>query len=247
MLIAWHDNPELDIEAYDEDLDRMASEIKKRLGEPEKKNPRKALETLNAYFFDENGFHGNRSDYYHSSNSYLNEVIDDREGLPIALSVVYIELARRAGINVVGIPLPGHFVAEHHPEEGRGIPQLIDVFDRGRFLTQDDADALVRNFAGVPLREEHLTPATSQQIILRMLRNLSSLGIDARDPAAALPYVRLQVAADPDDPQSRLSRAILSFQIGRAEDARADIDWLIERKPEGMDLDRLLEWRGQLD
>src|SRR5216684_5716061 len=82
------------------------------------------LAALNKYLFTERGFHGSRQDYYNRSNSYLNEVLDDREGIPITLSVLYIELARRVGLKVVGIPLPGHFVVEFLPEKGEG--KLID-------------------------------------------------------------------------------------------------------------------------
>ncbi len=84
--------------------------------------------------FTERGFHGSRGDYYNRSNSYLSEVIDDREGLPITLSVLYIELARRLGVRLEGVGLPGHFVVRHVPAKGEA--QLIDVYEGGQPLTQ---------------------------------------------------------------------------------------------------------------
>src|SRR5205085_9152402 len=95
------------------------------------------LTALNKYLFTERGFHGSRSDYYNRANSYLNEVIDDREGLPITLSVLYMEIARRLGVKVVGIGLPGHFIVQHLPAKGER--QLIDVYGGGKALTREQA------------------------------------------------------------------------------------------------------------
>jgi regulator of sirC expression with transglutaminase-like and TPR domain len=104
---------------------------------PANVKPQMAIETLNKFLFAERGFHGSHDDYYSKSNSYLNEVIDDREGLPITLSVLYIEIARRLKLNVVGVPLPGHFVVRHEPPGGP--PQIIDVFD-GKLMSRAEAE-----------------------------------------------------------------------------------------------------------
>src|SRR5204862_7877573 len=109
---------------------------------------------LNKYLFTERGFHGSRGDYYNRSNSYLSEVIDDREGLPITLSVLYIELARRLGVKIEGVGLPGHFVVRHVPAKGE--PALIDVYEGGTAMTRDEAAKKVKEFTGRELRDDYL-------------------------------------------------------------------------------------------
>jgi len=105
-LIARLDNEELDIDAYRQEIDRLARFVAERF--PKNAKPDTKLDALNQFLFKERGFHGSHSDYYSKSNSYLNEVIDDREGLPITLSVLYMEIARKLKLNVVGLALPGH-------------------------------------------------------------------------------------------------------------------------------------------
>src|SRR5262249_35500319 len=114
LLVARLDNDDLDIEPYRKEIERMARDIQTAL--PNDSDGPARLTALNKYLFTERGFHGSRADYYNRSNSYLNEVLDDREGIPITLSVLYMELARRIGLNVVGIPLPLHFVVQYQPD-----------------------------------------------------------------------------------------------------------------------------------
>ncbi|MFV1995159.1 MAG: transglutaminase family protein, partial [Verrucomicrobiales bacterium] len=128
LLVARLDNPELDVDGYCQEIDRMATELEDLI--PCAASNGEQIATLNRYLFEERGYHGSRSAYYTRSNSYLNEVLDDHEGIPITLSILYMELARRAGVEgVVGIPLPSHFLVQHRPEKGRR--PYIDVFDGG--------------------------------------------------------------------------------------------------------------------
>ena len=136
LLIARLDNDELDVEAYRREVERLAKKLAARL--PKDADDKAKLATLNKYLFTERGFHGSRADYYHRANSYLNEVLDDREGLPIALSVLYMELGRRVGLNIQGVGLPGHFVVKHVP--AKGAEQLIDVFDGDDWTSEIDND-----------------------------------------------------------------------------------------------------------
>src|SRR5205814_5384115 len=136
LLLAKADNEEVDVDAYRAEVDRMAKKAAEGL--PKDATDEAKLKCLNTFFFEKRGFHGSRGNYYHRSNSYLNEVIDDREGLPITLSVLYAELARRVGLKVVGVALPGHFVVKHVP--AKGDEQLIDVFEGGVPLSRADAE-----------------------------------------------------------------------------------------------------------
>src|SRR5262249_6316559 len=146
---------------------------------PKDADDKTKLTALNKYLFADRGFHGSRADYYNRSNSYLNEVLEDREGLPITLSVLYLELARRLGVKVVGIGLPGHFVVQHVPAQDAG--ELIDVYEGGQPLSRDEADKKVRALARRPLKDEDLAPVTKRAIVVRMLHNLLGIARDERD------------------------------------------------------------------
>ena len=200
------------------------------------------LDALNKFLFQELGFHGSRTNYYNRSNSYLNEVIDDREGLPIALSVLYIEIARRAGLKVVGVGLPGHFVVRYEPDKGDG--QLIDVFDGGAKLTRQQAAEKVKSITGRTLKDEHLQTTTKKAIIVRMLSNLFG---SASEDEARLHYADTIVAADPDGIEFRALRIDLQIRTGRIEEALTDIDWMLKKKPPGMDVRKVRELRRNLE
>jgi serine protease Do len=253
LLVSYLDNPDLILDDYLSEVDRMATELKERFmaaaakAEKDALSERQKLELLGAYLFEVNGYHGSRADYYNPSNSYLNQVIDFREGIPITLSVIYMELARRVGLKVVGIPLPGHFVVRHEPARKGVLPQLVDAFDGGKFISEQEAAAIVGSITGGGLAPEHLQPASKADIIDRMLRNLHGIALASADQANALPYSGLILSIRPDEPRDRLGRAILLFQAGRLPEAKEDIDWLLERQPPGIDLQRLEEWRSSIE
>ena len=243
LMIAKLNDPELDVEAYRKELDAMAEEISNTL-EPDAKG-QETLASLSDYLFQQLGYHGSRSDYYARDNSYLNVVLEDREGIPITLSVLYMELAQRLGVTSVhGIPLPGHFVLEYHPDEGES--QLIDVFDGGKLLTREDAEILVLATTGRELNEADLEPAGKRTVLTRMLRNLIGIDLDSEDSTQAIPELDLLLAIDPEDASSRLSRALLLYQSNAGQKAIADIDWLLEKQPPGIHLDRLHDLRDRI-
>src|SRR5262249_33644410 len=150
----------------------------------------------NKALFQERGFHGSRNDYYHKSNSYLNEVLDDREGLPITLSVLYMELAQRLGLKVVGVGLPGHFIVRFVPAKGEA--KLIDVYEGGKELTRDDVDKRVRAQFGRPLEDGDLAAVGKKAILVRILHNLLGLAQADEDPLGALRYLDAIVTVTPD-------------------------------------------------
>ncbi len=243
LLVALLDNDEVDVEGYRQELDRMGREISKDL--PQEAGAAVRLAALNKYLFDEHGFHGSRGEYYHRSNSYVNEVIDDREGIPITLSVIYIELSRKIGLNVVGVGLPGHFVVRHEPAEGE--PQLIDVFERGEVVPRAQAEKRVNEVMNRPATEADFATATNRAIIIRMLHNLFDLAKRSQDVEGMLRYLDVIVAVFPDAGQERFMRAVLLLRSGRRADAVADADWLLEHHPEGVNLNEVDELRRVLD
>ncbi|NCF90277.1 MAG: trypsin-like serine protease [Verrucomicrobiaceae bacterium] len=243
LLIALLNDPNLNVEAYRKELDSMAEEIRSSL--KENANATEKLASLSDYLFQQLGFHGSRSDYYARDNSYLNVVLEDREGIPITLSVLYMELAQRLEVTGLhGIPLPGHFVLQHRSGEGKN--QLIDVFDGGKLLTTEDAENLVLATTGRDLNETDLDPAGKRSILTRMLRNLIGIDLDSEDPTQAIPELDLLLAIDPEDASSHLSRALLLYQSNAGQRAIADIEWLLEKQPPGIHLDRLHELRDRI-
>lgn len=243
LLVAKLDNEELDIEPYRKEIERMAREIQAAL--PKSTDNQAKLEALNKYLFAERGFHGSRGDYYNRSNSYLNEVLDDRKGIPITLAVLYMELARRVGLNVVGIPLPGHFVVQYLTEKGEG--QLIDVFESGKTLTRENASQRVLEQTGQPLTDAELKPASKKAIIVRILHNLLGIAGRNRDAAETLHYLDAILTIDGDSTHDRLMRAVLLYQTGKKKEALNDTDWFLNHEKKGADAERALELRRVIE
>ncbi len=239
LLVARLDQPDLDVHAYREELDRLAEALQRSLVPDAAEADR--LAALNEFFFRQQGFHGSRIDYYNRANSYVSAVLDDREGLPITLSLVYMELARRIGLKMAGIGLPGHFVVQHQPAEGE--PRLIDVFNGGQQLTAEDAARLVLATSGQKLMPEHLRPIGPRAFVARMLRNLLGVANSRRELAAMLRYLDALLAVDPENVEDRLRRASLRFQTGRLAAALEDVDWVLQRQPEGVNLEEVARFR----
>ena len=243
LLVAKLDSEELDIEPYRKEIERMGGEIHAAL--PKDADGPAKLAALNKYLFAERGFHGSRGDYYNRSNSYLNEVLDDREGIPITLSVLYIELARRVGLKVVGIPLPGHFVVEFLPKKGEG--QLIDVFEGGKSLSREDAAKRIVEQPGQPLTPEEMKPAGKKAIIVRMLHNLLAIVGSNHDAPETLHYLDAILAIDPDAGHDRFLRAVLRYQTGQKKEALEDTNWFTNHNVTGPDTERALELRRVIE
>ena len=242
LLIARLDNEEVDVEHYRGEVERMAKKIV--AGLPEGADDRAKLAALNRFLFTERGFHGSRGDYYNRPNSYLSEVIDDREGLPITLSVLYAEVARRLSVKVVGVGLPGHFVVRFHPKKGE--PQLIDVFDGGKVLTKEEAAKKVEGITGREMKDEDLAPVSKRAILVRMLHNLLRVAGGENDIPGSLRYLDAIVTLVPDSIDERGMRAGLRYKSGDNAGALKDVDWLLEKMPEGLDLEQVREFRKLL-
>ncbi len=235
LLVARLDNEEVDVDGYCEELNRQAHEISAKL--PAEADEPTRLETLRKYLFEENGFHGSRGDYDSRSNSYLNEVLDDREGLPITLSIVYMELAHRLGLHVVGIGLPGHFVVRAPTGTSRRAAQLIDVYEGAKPLTRAEAERRVRAAIDRDPTPEHFAGMTKRAIIVRMLGNL--LNTSGNEPRAAHRYVNAILAIDPENGQFHWIRAVVRSRLDRRDAALEDLAWLTDHKPAGVDLERV--------
>ncbi|MDB5391670.1 MAG: peptidase and chymotrypsin/Hap [Planctomycetaceae bacterium] len=237
LLVAWIDNDDLDIAATQQQLERMARQLIESVPKDATADARRDL--LNKFLFVDHGFHGSRGDYYNKSNSYVNEVLDDREGLPITLSVVYLELARRIGLDVVGIGMPTHFVVEQRPPASPR--QFIDVFEGGKALSRVEAADLVKKNTDLPLQDQQLEPVTKKMIVSRILENLLSLARNSEDSHSMLNYLETLVELDPTVARHRWLRAVFRFELSFLDEAMIDVDWLLQTAPEGVDFNRVKE------
>ncbi|TWU07443.1 transglutaminase family protein [Stieleria varia] len=242
LVIAKLDNPEIDIDAYQQQFESMAGEIRGELAEDADDEAKR--QALDRYLFVENGFHGGRAEYYHVANSHLNRVIDDREGLPITLSILYMDLGRRLGLDIQGIGLPGHFVAAHVSGDDQ---QLIDVFDGGELLSRDDARNMVRQFARRDLQEDDLRAQTDTEILTRVLSNLMGIATRSEDVESMLRYIEAIVHVNPDAADYRMMRAQLRAMTQRTSRALEDLQWLLDHEPPGIDLFRVQRMIDALD
>ena len=246
LLIARLDNENFDLDSYLEKADLLAQKVEKSF-QKSMSQEEKLLILVNQ-LFNEMGFHGSTLDYHHRSNSYMNEVMDDREGLPITLSVLLIELANRLDLPVSGLGLPGHFMAiyrEVAPNESstKDKPKelLIDAYG-GKIISRKEASRIT----GVTLKDEDFEPVSKRDIITRMLRNLVQSAEREEDASARLRYVDAIIAIDPNDRYTRAMRAMIHYGESRFTKALIDIEFLIEKNPNAPELEPLRVLRSRL-
>jgi serine protease Do len=242
LWIAALDNPDLDRESYIRKIEKMSQQIAISL--PSDASQRERLAAINRFLFDENGFHGSRQEYYHAANSHMDRVIDDREGLPITLSILYIELARRNQIELKGIGLPGHFVVCYQNEEGDS--QYIDVFNRGAPLSRKDAEKMIRELNQRNATVQDLLPQTTREVLLRVLRNLISSAQRDRNEESIVKYCSAMVAIAPEVPQYRMMRCAARYRTQRLAGALSDIETLLATSPSEFSTSDLLQMKAKI-
>jgi len=185
LVIAAHEYPGLDVNAYLARIDAMAETLRSRMRRDI--SPTDTLVALNRYLFEELGFSGNTTDYYDPRNSYLNEVLDRRLGIPITLSVLCIEIGRRIGLALHGVSFPGHFLVKCVVRDGVVV---LDPYARGASLSLDNLQLRLKTLRGEappPDMVQHMLAAAGRKdILVRLLRNLKSNYLERRDPARAL-------------------------------------------------------------
>ncbi len=244
LLISRMDNPDVDVDAYLERIKLWADEILSAL--PKDADEAARLAAMDRYLFEELGVHGSRHEYYTRANSYINEVIEDREGLPITLSVLYIEVGKRLNLNIQGIGLPGHFVVQFTPSATPTDSQMIDPFDQGKQLSEEDIVNRLTE-ARFPNLPQYRVPQTPVQICERMLNNLIALAEGERDEGAVLRYLETLVTLVPTSVEYRAKRLEMRARTGRLTNAVDDANWFIEQQPDGVDLERVRELRATLE
>ena len=232
LLVALEAYPDLDVDAYRRRLDGMAETISARLGL--ELEPRRIVSHINACLFKEQGFRGNRRDYYDTRNSFLNEVLDRKVGIPITLSIIYLDIGRRVGLPINGVGLPGHFVVQYgaHPE-----PFYIDPFHGGKLLSEQDCAARVAQIHGqdLPWQESYLDAVSDLHILARVLNNLKVIYVRKGAHELALGAVDRLILLKPDVPSEIRDRGLLRAQLGQLHRALEDLTTYLEACPEAPD------------
>lgn len=211
LLIAADEYPGLDVAGYLRRLDEFAARVRPEIRE--EGSPRHKIERLNHYLFQTLQFRGNLEDYYDPRNSYLNDVIDRRVGLPITLSVLYIEVGRRLGFPLSGVGLPGHFVVKWHD---RTEEIFVDPFHAGEFLDEASLLRLIEEtfHARVQLQPEWLQSVDARYILTRMLNNLRNIFLQTENFERALDVVVKLLVLHPYSKEQLREAGVLSYRVG---------------------------------
>ncbi len=211
LLIAADEYPSLDIAVYLRRLDEFAGQI--RVAIQREESPRRKIGRLNRYLFHELQVRGNQEDYYDPRNSYLNDVIDRRVGLPITLSVIYMEVGKRLGFPLYGVGLPGHFVVKWHDRDDE---IFVDPFHAGEILDEGSLINLIEEtfHTRVQLLPEWLQAVDARYILTRMLNNLRNIFLRTENFEHALGVVVKLLVLHPYAKEQLREAGVLSYRVG---------------------------------
>jgi regulator of sirC expression with transglutaminase-like and TPR domain len=232
LTIALTDYPGLDISDYLARIDRLATEVMGRLG-PEADIYR-SIAALNYVLFRRHGFRGNRDDYFDPKNSFLNEVIERKIGIPITLSVLYMEVARRAGLTLDGVGFPGHFLVKR---AGDGEKIVIDPFNNGEIMSREDIDKMLFDLYGgkVVFHSDFLASSAKKDILKRMLTNLKAIYINGNDLVRSLAALDRLVILDPASAVDIRDRGMVYLRLEYYAQAREDFETYLRLQPDAED------------
>jgi len=236
--------PGLDVDGYVGEIERYAKRLRARFA-PDTAAEDRGI-ALNEFLFDDLGFGGNTDDYYDPRNSYLNEVIDRRTGIPITLSVLYREIGRRIGLPLAGVSFPGHFLVRLPL---RGGTLVLDPFSGG--VPQPESELRERlkrviprkALGGVPVAElpldQFLEPASNRQIIARLLRNLKGVYREKDQPERLLAVLNRMIVVAPESPAELRDRGFVYQRLECWRPALKDFADYLEREPDAADQDEV--------
>ncbi|HAK54077.1 MAG: transglutaminase-like domain-containing protein [Vicinamibacterales bacterium] len=226
LLIGRLEYPRLDPEAYLSRLDRLGEEARQRLdGVTETADQ---FEQLAGYLFQDQGFTGNRDDYEDPRNSCLHHVLERRTGIPVTLALVFLEVARRAGVDAAGVGFPGRFLVRSTADpKGRSrIPLIIDPFDGGRRLNESDCRELLRQHLGDDAEFDLrlLDAASPRQMLVRVLGNLKRMYVRLRSFPQARGVTELLLAVNPAGVADLRDRGLLAYHMRDFSGALRDLE-----------------------
>ncbi len=247
LLIAADEYADLDVDGYLQRIDEMGATLHRRLRSDI--SATEALIALNRYVFEELGFSGNAQDFYDPRNSYLNDVVDRRLGIPITLAVLYIAIGRRIGLPLHGVSFPSHFLVKCSLRDGAII---LDPYSRGASLGLDDLKQRLRSVAGdIELDEKRLkamlTTATPHDIFARILRNLRAIYLSKGEQLKALGASSRILSLQPYVAEEYRDRARLYLDLECFRAALADFRSYLRLKPEATDGESVLRQIAELE
>ncbi|HWS54498.1 MAG TPA: transglutaminase-like domain-containing protein, partial [Pyrinomonadaceae bacterium] len=218
-------------------LEELGAEARRRVASA---GAGREVEALNLYLFGELGFAGNVGNYYDPRNSLLHRVLERATGIPITLSIVYMEVGRRAGLEVEGVGLPGHYVVRAAPPGGE--PTLVDPFN-AKATDEDECQQRLDLIYGgqVSLGPEHLRAAGVRDILARVLGNLKAVYVQAQLFRRALAAVERILLLAPNDLEERRDRGMLLAQLDRLNEAVADTQSYLNLRPDAPDAEAVRE------
>ncbi|MGB8702008.1 MAG: transglutaminase-like domain-containing protein [Thermosynechococcaceae cyanobacterium] len=232
LYIAQEGYPDLSVGHYLQRLDEMAEIVSRRM--PPEPYPLRIVKTINQYLYGELGFWGNEPDYYNPDNSFLNRVLDLRTGIPITLSLVYLEIAQRIGFPMEGINFPGHFLIRPVQAD---MDLYVDPFHQGDILFRQDCRNRLETLYGhpVPLRSEFFAAIGPRSFLIRMLTNLKHIYLNQGNLLKCLAASERILLVDPNDGLERRDRGLLYYQLGRWVESRQDLEDYLDQKPQAQD------------
>jgi regulator of sirC expression with transglutaminase-like and TPR domain len=232
LAIAGLEYPALEAQPYLDRMEALGRNAAARLGGVTVATS-EAIDALNEYLFEEEGFTGNRQQYDDPRNSFLNEVLDRRTGIPISLSVIYLEVGRRAGLDISGINFPGHFLLRANgPAAGDEL--IIDPYHGGALLSEVDCRQLLSHHIGddAAFDRSLMAPATRIDIVVRMLVNLKRLYVRMRSFPQARFVSTLLLAVDPSAVSELRDRGLLAYHLEDFASALRDLEEYLRLSPQ---------------
>jgi len=242
LLIAADAYPGLDVDGYLGEIERLAARLRGRL--PPGGGAEERVLALNQFLFDDLGYSGNAGNYYDPRNSFLNEVLERRTGIPLTLSVLYLEIGRRIGLELEGVSFPGHFLVRLRL---RGAMLVLDPFSGGEALSEADLRERLQRVipegaaGGVPVDalplDPFLEPAGKRQILARLLRNLKGIYRDADKPQRLLAVLNRMLVVAPEAHSELRERGLLYQRMECYRAALKDLQDYSALEPEAPDID----------
>jgi len=238
LTLAQDEYPALNVTPYLDQIASLARRVSERISVG--RDPIATVAALNGVLFEEEDFKGNSEDYYDPRNSFLNEVLDRRMGIPITLSILYLEVARRADIPMVGIGLPGHFIVGL-VSPGRTI--YVDPFHQGQLMTVKDCAARVAKiFDGqMAFTPEHLEPVDKRGILFRLLTNLKNIYMESRSFAKGHTVIDKMVLLAPQEWAQVRDRGLVRYHLKHYQPALTDLELYLQNSPEAPDRSDILK------
>lgn len=238
LVIALEEYPSLQLDCYLEQIDEWSDAIRDRL--EGSRDIERIIAEINRFLFEQEGFHGEADDYFDPRYAYLNEVLDGHAGLPIALSILYIEVSRRVGIDVAGVSLPGRFLVKVTGPWGE---ILIDPFDGGRVLTSIECQLILDRVygGGVRLREHHLRTTARRDVLARVLSHIKAMHLARGEGERAIADIDRLLMIDGADPYELRDRGLLAMKVHRYREAIDSLRAYLERAPHADDRQRVQE------